>query len=51
MMPLITFWIYLKNYGKKRNIFEEIPFRLGPLWKIDKEEYYNKMLKYTGEVI
>ena len=40
----------LNNYGKKRNIFKEIPFRSGPLWEIEKEEYYNEMLKYTGEV-
>ncbi|MCM3239555.1 SIR2 family protein [Heyndrickxia oleronia] len=40
----------LKNYGKKRNIFKEVPFRHRPLWEIDKEEYYNEMLKYTDEV-
>lgn len=40
----------LENYGQERNIFKEIPFRHGPLWKIDKEQYYNEMLKYTEEV-
>lgn len=40
----------LKNYGMKRNIFKEIPFRYNPLWEIDNEEYYHKMLKYTDEV-
>ncbi|WP_456278727.1 SIR2 family NAD-dependent protein deacylase [Bacillus sp. AK128] len=40
----------LKNFGKKRNIFKEIPFRHDSLWEIAKEEYYNTMLKYTEEV-
>lgn len=40
----------LKNYGEKRNMFKEIPFKSNPLWEIDKEEYYNEMLMYTGEV-
>ena len=40
----------LSDYGKKKNIYREIPFRYRPLGEIDKEEYYNKMLKYTGEV-
>lgn len=40
----------LNDYGHKRNIFKEDPFRNRELRKIEKEEYYNEMLKYTNEV-
>lgn len=40
----------LKNYGNKRNIFKEIPFKNKSLWDIDKEKYYYEMIKYTGKV-
>ncbi|MGD7043910.1 SIR2 family NAD-dependent protein deacylase [Jeotgalibacillus proteolyticus] len=43
----------LKKYGYKKNLFEEIPFGKSykPLIEIDTDEYYQKMLNYTTEII